>query len=182
MPPTLADYQYDARNAAFPIPIEHLVWVGIPIGLLVFVSREQSNTALMDLMMIYLQPIFTFVSLAFVLLEAKRAYGGRPRTGKYALLLGMRTVVEMQNLPRLSSSVMAVAQVFASNTGNCPGISINPDICGIGVRTSTYVLLGTTVLSLICGSFHTGESGTKELGIAGLISKSLSSVCAAHRH
>jgi hypothetical protein len=46
----------------------------------------------------------------------------------------------------------------------------NPDIVGSGVRLSMYILLFTVFVSLFIGSFHSGPSGTKELGIATLIS------------
>jgi hypothetical protein len=46
----------------------------------------------------------------------------------------------------------------------------DPDIVGSGVRLSTYALMLTTFVSLFIGSFHSGPSGTKELGMAILIS------------
>jgi hypothetical protein len=48
--------------------------------------------------------------------------------------------------------------------------SANPDIVGSGVRLSMYILFFTVFASLFVGSFHGGLSGTKELGIAILIS------------
>ena len=55
---------------------------------------------------------------------------------------------------------------------NCKGFesSANPDIVGSGVRLSMYFLFFTVFASLFVGSFHNGPSGTKELGIATLIS------------
>ena len=55
---------------------------------------------------------------------------------------------------------------------NCKGFesSANPDIVGSGVRLSMYFLFFTVFASLFVGSFHSGPSGTKELGIATLIS------------
>ena len=54
----------------------------------------------------------------------------------------------------------------------CKGFksSANPDIVGSGVRLSMYILFFTVFASLFVGSFHSGPSGTKELGIATLIS------------
>lgn len=46
----------------------------------------------------------------------------------------------------------------------------NPDIVGTGVRVSMYIILLTTFASLFVGTFHSDPSGTKELGIATLIS------------
>jgi hypothetical protein len=48
----------------------------------------------------------------------------------------------------------------------------NPDIVGSGVRLSMYLLFLVVFASLFIGSFHSGPSGTKELGIAILISMS----------
>ena len=55
---------------------------------------------------------------------------------------------------------------------SCKGFesSANPDIVGSGVRLSMYFLFFTVFASLFVGSFHSGPSGTKELGIATLIS------------
>jgi hypothetical protein len=50
--------------------------------------------------------------------------------------------------------------------------ALNPDIVGMGVRLSTYILLFSVFASLFTGSFHSGPSGTKELGIVTLISTS----------
>jgi hypothetical protein len=47
----------------------------------------------------------------------------------------------------------------------------NSDIVGSGVRLSMYLLFLTVFASLFTGSFHSGPSGTKELGIATLISR-----------
>jgi hypothetical protein len=47
----------------------------------------------------------------------------------------------------------------------------NSDIVGSGVRLSMYLLFLTVFASLFIGSFHSGPSGTKELGIATLISR-----------
>jgi hypothetical protein len=46
----------------------------------------------------------------------------------------------------------------------------NPDIVGSGVRLSMYILFFAVFASLFIGSFHGGPSGTKELGVATLIS------------
>jgi hypothetical protein len=58
--------------------------------------------------------------------------------------------------------------------GNCKGwgedTASNPDIVGSGVRLSVYLLFFAVFASLFLGSFHTGTSGTKELGVATLIS------------
>lgn len=49
----------------------------------------------------------------------------------------------------------------------------NPDIVGSGVRCIIYILLLFVFLSLFVASFHTKQSGTKELGCTTLISKPL---------
>jgi hypothetical protein len=49
----------------------------------------------------------------------------------------------------------------------------NSDIAGLGVRISVYMLLWSTLISLMLGTFHGGQSGTKELGIAVMSSKKL---------
>jgi hypothetical protein len=66
----------------------------------------------------------------------------------------------MDSLPQLWSS---------AGDPNC--YPPNSDIAGLGVRVSVYMLLWTTILSLAIGSFHCGQSGTKELGIAVMSSK-----------
>jgi hypothetical protein len=55
---------------------------------------------------------------------------------------------------------------------DCKGFesSANPDMVGSGVRLSMYILFFAVFASLFVGSFHSGPSGTKELGIATLIS------------
>jgi hypothetical protein len=71
-----------------------------------------------------------------------------------------------------SGTLLKADQDSASGSQQCEtteGLS-NPDIVGSGVRLSTYILMLTTFASLFIGSFHSGPSGTKEPGIAILIS------------
>lgn len=57
----------------------------------------------------------------------------------------------------------------------CMEHDLDFDIAGPGVRLSTYVLLAATNLSLTLGTFHAGTTGTKELGICTLLSRSQAS-------
>lgn len=56
---------------------------------------------------------------------------------------------------------------------DCDKIKPNPDIVGSGVRCSMYILLLFVFVSLLMASFHTQQSGTKELGCSVLISRYL---------
>jgi hypothetical protein len=50
-------------------------------------------------------------------------------------------------------------------------VHVDADIGGIGVRLGFYILTGLTHVSLLLGIFCGEEIGTKELGIAQLVSK-----------
>lgn len=67
--------------------------------------------------------------------------------------------------------IKAMALGSPSTLGDCVSHDPNPDIAGYGVRVSTYILLTTVIVSLASGSFHSKQSGTKELGAAILISE-----------
>lgn len=86
-------------------------------------------------------------------------------------VLGETTVVCYQSFSTrsvLGSSLLSL--LYSSPEMNCEKQEIDLDIAGPGVRLSTYVLLACTTLSLLMGSFHAGETGTKELGICTLLS------------
>jgi hypothetical protein len=63
-------------------------------------------------------------------------------------------------------------QALYHSAEDCEGLQdkSNPDIVGSGVRVSMYILFLAVFASLFIGSFHSGPSGTKELGMATLIS------------
>lgn len=53
----------------------------------------------------------------------------------------------------------------------CQASEPNADISGMGVLISAYILLFLVFISLLAGTFHGGDSGTKELGTAIMCSK-----------
>jgi hypothetical protein len=65
-----------------------------------------------------------------------------------------------------------LAFIGGLSSKKCEGLEdmSNPDIVGAGVRLSMYILFFAVFASLFIGSFHSGPSGTKELGVATLIS------------
>jgi hypothetical protein len=89
----------------------------------------------------------------------------------WRLLMGFaaaaRIIMEAYRISALDNIYM----MYCNALVEAPNPS-NPDIIGMGVRLSTYVLLLGVFASLFIGSFHSGPSGTKELGVATLISTS----------
>lgn len=82
--------------------------------------------------------------------------------------------LQIQDGARIGSAISSGSMILRSFESplECKGLQDhpNPDIVGSGVRLSMYILLLTVFVSLFIGSFHSGPSGTKELGIATLIS------------
>lgn len=70
----------------------------------------------------------------------------------------------------LAFPLVVVASYSGFGSQDCKGSEYksNPDIVGSGVRPSMYLLFLAVFASLFIGSFHSGPSGTKELGIATL--------------
>lgn len=82
--------------------------------------------------------------------------------------------LQLQDAARIGLTLSSGCMMFQSfqaplDCKNMAGHS-NPDIVGSGVRLSMYILLLTVIVSLFAGLFHSGPSGTKELGVATLIS------------
>jgi hypothetical protein len=86
----------------------------------------------------------------------------RPRLIYFGVFDWVRILIAVFNIPL----------DYHKNIRDCRGLQDdpNPDIVGSGVRLSMYLLFFTVFASLFIGSFHSGPSGTKELGMAALIS------------
>jgi hypothetical protein len=84
-------------------------------------------------------------------------------------LLAGTSIRTWQTLQVLVPNVAVVVE--KSSRTDCYKSAPNPDIVGSGVRCSIYLLLLFVTISLFIASFHTRQSGTKELGCMVLISK-----------
>ena len=58
------------------------------------------------------------------------------------------------------------------HTSACQPTQLDPDIGGVGVQVGVYVPALLACISLLVGQYYSGETSTKELGIAMLASKS----------
>lgn len=76
-------------------------------------------------------------------------------------------------IPIILAGISSFARIATGATKTCVPMTLNADIGGIGALVGIYVPIGLVSLSLIGGHFHTAESGTQELGVAILASKSL---------
>lgn len=96
------------------------------------------------------------------------------RTHRLRLLKPTKFFFGFPELVRLVLGLSCFITLFDSGSRDCEGSEdkSNPDVVGTGVRVSMYILFLVVFLSLFAGSFHSGPSGTKELGTAILISTS----------
>lgn len=162
-----------ATSSAHILPSYILVAVGLPLLLL-----AEDNTAFFFTLLFAFQRIAT-APLFFeeVLLSLDET---RPRVAAF-FISPAQLFFEYFDFLRLINSVGALAKLivfskfphedYLSGPLLCHLGEPNGDISGTGVLISAYILLFLVFISLLMGTFHGGDSGTKELGIAIMCSK-----------
>lgn len=155
----------------------HMIWTAMPVLVVLFFTiRSSENRAFFFSLLSASERVLTvplFVEEVLLSLD-------ETRLRMPALIHPADISFEYFDVLRLFLSITVLAELLGSQISHddypsapllCQASEPNADISDMGVLISAYILLFLVFISLLAGTFHGGDSGTKELGTAIMCSK-----------